>query len=108
MLSPPRERPIAWSWPSFLGAGAMLMGAHNGAVDHRVFVVGVCGEMLEQPLPDTAFGPTAEPSVDLYPVAKPLRQLAPRHPGTIAVQHRLDEQPIVRGGHSDRTFAPGQ
>jgi len=28
----------------------MLMGAHDGAVDHRVFVVGVCGEMLKHPL----------------------------------------------------------
>ena len=42
VLSPPRERPIAWSSPAFLGDGAMLVGAHNGAVDHRVFVVGVC------------------------------------------------------------------
>jgi hypothetical protein len=30
-----------------LCAGAVLMSAHNGAVDHRVFVVGVCGEMLK-------------------------------------------------------------
>ena len=25
-----------------------------------------------------------------------------------AVQHRFDEQPIVRRGHPDRAFAPGQ
>src|SRR4029077_11307662 len=108
VLSPPRERPIAWSSPAFLGAGAMLVGAHNGAVDHRIFVVGVCGEMLKHPLPDTAFGPTAEPSVDLCPLTEPLRQIAPWHPGTIAVQHRLNEQSIVRRGHPDRAFAPGQ
>ena len=65
------------------------MGAHNGAVDHRIFVVGVGGEMLKYPLPHTAFGPTAEPQVDLCPVTEPLRQIAPRHPGTITIQHRL-------------------
>ena len=86
----------------------MLMSAHNGAVDHRIFVVGVGREMLKQPLPDTAFGPTAEPQVDLYPVAEPLRQIAPRHPGTITVQHRLHEPPIVRRGHPDRAFASRQ
>ena len=86
----------------------MLVGAHNGAVDHRVFVVGVCGEMLKHPVPHTAFGPTAKPQVDLCPVAEPLRQIAPWHPGAIAVQHRLDELPIVRRRHSDRAFASRQ
>jgi hypothetical protein len=86
----------------------MLMGAHNAAIDHRIFVVGVCGEMLKDPLPHTAFGPTAEPQVDLRPITEALRQIAPRHSGTIAVQHRLDEQPIVRRRHSDRAFASRQ
>ena len=76
----------------------MLMGAHDGAVDHRIFVVGVCGEMPKHPLPHTAFGPAAEPQVDLYPITEPRRQIAPRHSGTITVQHRLYEQPIVRRG----------
>jgi len=31
----------------FFGAGAVLMGTHNGAVNHRIFIVGVSGEMLE-------------------------------------------------------------
>ena len=84
------------------------MGAHNGAVDHRILVVGVCGEILKHPLPYTAFGPTAEPQVDLYPVAEPLRQIALRHPGTITIEHGLDEQPIISRGHPDRAFTPGQ
>ena len=45
--------------------------------------------MLKHPLPDTAFSPTAEPHVDLCPVAEPLWQVAPRHPGTITIQRRL-------------------
>ena len=84
------------------------MGAHDGAVDHRVFVVGVCGEMLKHPLPHTAFGPTAEPQVDLCPVAEPLRQIAPWHPGTITIKHGLDEQSIVGRDRPDRTFTSGQ
>src|ERR1700722_19191069 len=93
------HRPVYGSWCSvrrasarspgprrlFLGAGAMLMGAHNGAVDHRIFVVGVCCEILEHPLPDTAFGPTAEPPMHLNSVTEPLRQIAPRHPRTITI-----------------------
>ena len=61
VLSPPRLRPIAWSSSFFGRAGAVLVGAHDGAVDHRVFVVGARGEMLKHPLPHPAFGPTAEP-----------------------------------------------
>jgi hypothetical protein len=86
----------------------MLVGADNGAVDHRIFVVSVCGEMLKHPLPYPAFGPTAEPQVDFCPVAESLWQIAPWHSGTITVQHRLYEQPIVRRGHPDRAFAPRQ
>src|ERR1700722_6392531 len=93
---------------TFLGAGAMLVGAHNGAVDHRIFVVGVCGEILKHPLPYTAFGPTAEPQMDLHPVTEPLRQIAPRHPGTITIEHGLAEQPIFRRGPPRRTFTSGQ
>ncbi len=80
MLNPPRERPMAWSSRSFLGAGTVLMGPHNGAVDHRVFVVEVGGKMLKHPLPDTGFGPTAEASVDVLPVAEAFRQIAPGMP----------------------------
>jgi hypothetical protein len=32
----------------FFRAGTVLVGAHNGAVDHRVFIVGGVGEMLAQ------------------------------------------------------------
>jgi hypothetical protein len=44
----------------FLGADAMLMGAHNGTVYRRLLVVGIGYEMLKYPLPHTAFGLTAE------------------------------------------------
>jgi hypothetical protein len=63
---------------------------------HRIFVVGVRGEMLKHPLPHTAFGPTAEPQMDLCSAAEPLRQITPRHPGTITIQQR--ECPHCRTG----------
>jgi hypothetical protein len=47
VLNPPRLRPIAWSSSIFASAGAVLMRADNGAVDHGVFVVGLVGEVLK-------------------------------------------------------------
>ena len=41
--------------PYVFWAPALCWWAGNSAVDHRVFVVGVCGEMLEHPLPDATF-----------------------------------------------------
>ena len=35
------------------------MGAHNGAVDHRVFIVCICREMLKDALPHSGPGPAA-------------------------------------------------
>jgi hypothetical protein len=43
-----------------------------------IFVVGVCREVLKHLLPHAAFDPPAEPQVDLYPVAEPLRQALSR------------------------------
>src|ERR1700734_3228442 len=89
---------------SFWGAGAVLMGTHNGAVDHRIFIVGVSGKMQEDLLPYTRFRPSAEALMHVLPVTEALRQIAPRHAGAVAVQHRLDEQPVVcrRHSHIDR------
>jgi hypothetical protein len=69
VLNPPRECPIAWLSPDFFGTGAVLVSAHDGAVDHRVFVVGIGCEMLEDPLPDSGFSLAAEAQMDILPVA---------------------------------------
>ena len=37
--------------------------------------------------------------MNFCPVAEPLRQITPRYPRPITIEHRLDEQPIVRYGH---------
>src|SRR6516162_8123576 len=92
----------------FGSASAVLVGAHDGAVNHRIFVVRVGGQVLEEALPHSFIGPAAEPPVGVLPVAKPFRQIAPRNSGTVAVEHRFDESAIVVGGDADITGFAGQ
>ena len=108
VLNPPRDRPIAWSSPAFFGTGAVLMSTYNGAVDHRIFVVGLSSEMLENLLPDARFGPSTEALMHILPIAAAFRQIAPRHTGSITIQHCFDEQPIVRSCHPHMTLLPSQ
>jgi hypothetical protein len=108
LLNPPRERPIAWSSPAFFRAGAVLMGAHDGAVDHGIFVVGIRRKKLKELLPNSRFGPSAEPLVHVLPVAEAFRQVAPGNPSPIAIEHGFDKQPVIGRGHSDRTLPPRQ
>jgi hypothetical protein len=76
------------------------MGPHDGRIDHRVFVVGILGQMLEHPLPDARLGPTGKARMNRFPRAEALRQVAPGHAGSITVQNRLDKKTIVLGGHA--------
>ena len=59
----------------------MLMGAHDGAVDHGVFVIRIGRQKLEHPAPHPAPGPSTEARVNCLPVAEALRQVAPGCPG---------------------------
>ncbi len=86
----------------------MLMGADDGAVDHGVLIVRLIGQMLEHSLPHPAPGPATEAGVDLLPGAEPLRQIAPGNAGAVAVEHSLDEQAVVPGGHAHMPGAAGQ
>jgi hypothetical protein len=99
---------MAWSWSFFGGAGAVLMRADYGAVDHRVFVVGVGGEMVEDLLPDPALGPAAEPTMGILPIAEALRQIAPWDAGAVTIEHRFDEAAIVLGSGADMADPPRQ
>jgi len=74
------------------------MSPHDGAVDHRVFVIAIGCQVLKDALPYAGFGPAAEPPMRILPVAKALRQVAPWDPRTVPVQHRLDKATIVPGG----------
>ena len=82
--------------PSFFGAGAMLVSAHDGGVDHHVFVVVIAGQEPENPLENAALGPSVEALIDDLPVAKALGQIAPRDAGAKPEENGFDEQAIVR------------
>ena len=86
----------------------MLVGTHDGGIDHRVFVVGVPGQMIEDHLPHTALGLAGKPSMHDAEVAKPLRQIAPGNARTVAVKNRLDEQTVVRRRPANGTLSPRQ
>jgi hypothetical protein len=63
----------------FFGAGSMLMGADDGAVDDQVLEVGIVRHGLEDTLPDSLLvAPAAEAAEHAVPIAKDLRQIAPR------------------------------
>src|SRR5690348_6032624 len=84
------------------------MGSDNGAVDHRVLVIGISGQMLKHPLPHPAPGPTAEPPVRVLPVAKAFRQVAPWDSGAASVEDRLDKPAIVLRSYADIFGFPGK
>src|SRR5262252_5037939 len=90
----------------FERAGAVLMSPHDGAVDHRVLVIAIGGQVLKNALPDAGFGPAAEPPVRILPVAETLRQVAPWYSRTVPVQHRLDKPTIVLRGGADISCFP--
>src|SRR4051795_7479402 len=81
----------------------MLMSAHDGAVDHRIFIVSLCGEVLEHAFPNAGDGPAAEASLHLDPIPKTLRQITPGNPGPIAVEHSFDKHPVVPRRHTNRS-----
>jgi hypothetical protein len=82
---------MAWSTPSFFGACAVLVSPHNGAIDHRIFVVGIDREMLENTRPHACFCPPAESPMDIDGIAKAFRQITPGNARPVAVQHGFDE-----------------
>src|SRR5215212_1410884 len=104
----PGRSPAHFASLGFLGAGAVLMGAHDGAVDHGILVVGVACEVLEDALPHTRLGPAAEAPMHLHAVAEALGQVAPGNTGPVAVEHRLDKQPIIRRRDADPALLPRQ
>jgi hypothetical protein len=67
-----------------LGAGAVLMGAHNRAVDHGVLIIGVAAQMSEKASPNTGLRPPRKPCMNLDGIAEPPGQIAPGNSRPIA------------------------
>ena len=73
----------------------MLVGAHDGGIDDQVFEVGVFDQRIENTLPNTLLGPSAETLEHAVPVAELFRQIAPWCAGASDPEHRIDEKAIV-------------
>jgi hypothetical protein len=67
-------------------------------------IVRVRRQYLENSFPNAALRPTTMTCVHLLPIAEPLRQIPPRNARPIAVEDRLDEQPIILGGRPNMAF----
>jgi hypothetical protein len=86
----------------------VLVSPHDGGVDHHVLVVVIARQKLEKALENPALRPPAEPLVDDFPIAKAFGQITPGNAGTISVQNRFHEQPIIRCRATDVAFAAGR
>jgi hypothetical protein len=84
------------------------MGSHDGTVDQGVFVVGLPGQVRKHLLPNSVGRPAAEPGMDCFPGTKALRQIPPGDARPITVQHGLDKEPVVLGGHADMALPARQ
>ncbi len=84
----------------------MLMGTHNRAVDHRVFVIGIASQLLEYLFQDAAFSPSAPASVRILPIAKPFWQITPRHSGSIPIKNSIYKQAVIGRRAANMPFPP--
>jgi len=71
------------------------MRLDNGAVDHHVFIVMICGEIAKDTLNHTVFTPAAQTSVHVFPVPKTARKITLGDTCTIAIQHSSYEKAVV-------------
>jgi hypothetical protein len=78
-----------------------LMCADTGGIEDGPDRIVIDAQFFENPFPHTALGPIVETIEDALPRPKSLRQIPPRAARLGAIQHRVDEQPVV----SDRTRA---
>lgn len=86
----------------------MLVGSHDGRVDHRVLVVGLLRQGFEDPLPDAALAPATVAQVHHPEVPETSWQIVPGDAGPVAIEHGIDEQAVVPGLCSGLAGTPGQ
>ena len=84
------------------------MSAHNGRVNHHVFVVVIACQQLENAFENAALRPSAKALVNDLPVAETRGQITPRNTSSISVKNGLDELPVVRRSAPDMAFTTGQ
>jgi hypothetical protein len=84
------------------------MSAHDGSIDHHVFVIVIACQQLENALENAALRPPTEALVHDLPVAETRRQVTPRDSRSIPVKNGFDEQPVVRCIAANMAFTAGQ
>jgi hypothetical protein len=84
------------------------MSAHNGSVNHHVFVVVIACQQLENALENPDIRPSAKALVHDLPVAETRGQITPRNTSSVSVENGFDEQPTVRRGATYMAFTAGQ
>jgi hypothetical protein len=85
----------------------MLMSSDHGAVEDEPLQVGVLHH-LEDPIPDFLGGPAIEPLPDRIPVPKAFGKVSPGCPGLGDPENSIDEETIVRGGHTGVAILAGE
>src|SRR5215469_4252156 len=107
VVSPPRDRPIAWS-PFFFVRRRCAGGRARWWRRSSCIVVVITRQQLENALENAALRPPIEALVDDLPIAKTLREIAPRDTSSKSEENRFDEQSVVRRSPSHMAFAARQ
>ena len=82
-----------------LGASAMQMGAHNRAIDQRIFVVGVSCRCWKTRSRTPASAQRLNRRRTFFQSPNRSGRSRHGHSCTKAIEHRIDEQPVVHCGH---------
>ena len=99
---------MAWSSPPFFSAGAVLVSAHDGRIEHHVLIVVVGGQHIEDTFKNTALRPTIVALPDRFPATEAFGQIPPGTTSAITKEHSLDKKPIVLGRAANVTLTPWQ
>ena len=83
------------------------MRPDHGTVEDQPLQVGVL-QLLEDPEPDSLGGPAIEPPPDGIPVPKSFGKITPGSPGLGDPEDGVDEETVVRGGHTGVVYLAGK
>ncbi|MPN16704.1 hypothetical protein SDC9_164049 [bioreactor metagenome] len=76
---------------------AVLMGTHDGCIDHGVLVIRQRTECFKHPQPHARAAPAHVAQVNDSKVAKALGQIAPSNTAAIAIQHSVNKETAIFG-----------
>jgi hypothetical protein len=67
-----------------------------------------CGQSFEEALPHTAPTPAHMAQMHHAEITEALGQVTPGNTGAVAIEHGIDEQPVVLGGGTNVSSPAGQ